>query len=509
MESMKSDNRQALPVMLILVGLPGSGKSTFSSMLVNKSSESSSNNWVRINQDSVRDGGRGTKEECLAAAEIALNENKSVIIDRTNCTSEQRKDFVNLAKTLGMSDRIHCIFFDLPTKECGFRASKRVQHEGGVQDKGAYGIVGRMAKELQESGPPNADREGFKSLLICRNDVEIDAAFEVWSIYHDFQFSSKEMSNFEGQEYNVKKDWDKRVSSKLGKVEDPSVSNSTNAFQIMMGAAAAEAAVRKRRKTVESKNEKSLINNNQSTALQGVHMSRHGHLFQKPTPFLDALQNIADHPERYSASVVLEVQKDYIIMLDKYPKARHHALVVSRNRSLQGPLDLTSEDIPLLKEMKTAAQIWSSKTAPLSSFALGFHSIPSMRRLHLHVISKDFESPYLKTKKHWNSFCSQFFLDIDWVLEQLSISNGSEASVLGTGSYFSHDDAYDTQRVTNSKEHLHHTSRRLEYDFQEMESFLRGPLRCHACDAEFRSILALKNHLKSCTSYHETYLENS
>lgn len=32
-------------------------------------------------------------------------------------------------------------------------------------------------------------------------------------------------------------------------------------------------------------------------------------------------------------------------------------------------------------------------------------------QLHLHVISQDFDSPALKTKKHWNSFTTEYFID--------------------------------------------------------------------------------------------------
>ena len=31
--------------------------------------------------------------------------------------------------------------------------------------------------------------------------------------------------------------------------------------------------------------------------------------------------------------------------------------------------------------------------------------------LHMHVISQDFDSPCLKTKKHWNSFTTSYFVD--------------------------------------------------------------------------------------------------
>lgn len=45
----------------------------------------------------------------------------------------------------------------------------------------------------------------------------------------------------------------------------------------------------------------------------------------------------------------------------------------------------------------------------LNDFKIGYHISPSMQRLHLHVISTDFNSNYLKTKKHWNSFNTDFF----------------------------------------------------------------------------------------------------
>ena len=44
-------------------------------------------------------------------------------------------------------------------------------------------------------------------------------------------------------------------------------------------------------------------------------------------------------------------------------------------------------------------------------FRYGYHTIPSMLQLHLHVISCDFVSPCLKTKRHWNSFTTEFFIN--------------------------------------------------------------------------------------------------
>ena len=74
-------------VCLILVGVQGSGKSTFSAVLA----ERSALQWVRINQDSIAGTGRrGTRELCLEAAQEALQQGKSVIIDRTNLNQARR-----------------------------------------------------------------------------------------------------------------------------------------------------------------------------------------------------------------------------------------------------------------------------------------------------------------------------------------------------------------------------------------------------------------------------------
>ena len=68
------------PVMLIMVGLPGSGKSTFSLELEAKGADT----WVRVNQDSIRNGARGKRKDCLVAARAALQKGANCVIDRTN-----------------------------------------------------------------------------------------------------------------------------------------------------------------------------------------------------------------------------------------------------------------------------------------------------------------------------------------------------------------------------------------------------------------------------------------
>lgn len=127
-----------------------------------------------------------------------------------------------------------------------------------------------------------------------------------------------------------------------------------------------------------------------------------------------------------------------VVIRDKYPKARHHFLVLPKSDipsiyhvslslhkrkiiwvfififSSQIPLKVKRKDLSLLYELHLLAvnviEILGMKT---DDFKIGFHALPSMQRLHLHVISTNFISSCLKTKKHWNSFNTELFLDYE------------------------------------------------------------------------------------------------
>ena len=126
------------PAVLILVGTPGAGKSTFAAAL----QAACPGRWQRINQvppytpihkissmccqgkarvrpvtvcilkpteghtdpvqDTVAGGGRrGTRPQCVAAARAAVLAGQGAIIDRCNWNIPQRMDFTALAKEMG------------------------------------------------------------------------------------------------------------------------------------------------------------------------------------------------------------------------------------------------------------------------------------------------------------------------------------------------------------------------------------------------------------------------
>lgn len=159
------------------------------------------------------------------------------------------------------------------------------------------------------------------------------------------------------------------------------------------------------------------------------------------------------------------VQEDdlCVTIKDAYPKAHHHYLVLPKS-DISSLKALNHTHVSLLENMLTAGQNYVDKLKVKDSslsFKLGYHGVPSMTRLHMHVISQDFDSPCLKNKKHWNSFTTEFFLDASKVIQMLK----------------------DNGQITIDKDHF--------------EQLLKLPLKCHVCGLGFPNMPKLKVHIMS------------
>uniref|UniRef100_B3P0B6 GG23284 n=1 Tax=Drosophila erecta TaxID=7220 RepID=B3P0B6_DROER len=112
-----------------------------------------------------------------------------------------------------------------------------------------------------------------------------------------------------------------------------------------------------------------------------------------------------------------------VVIADKFPKARHHYLVLPL-ADIPSIFHLNRSHLPLLEELHLLARnVVEVKGVHWQDFSVGFHAEPSMQRLHLHVISRDFVSPSLKTKKHWNSFNTELFVPYTQLYAQLEKEN--------------------------------------------------------------------------------------
>lgn len=106
-------------------------------------------------------------------------------------------------------------------------------------------------------------------------------------------------------------------------------------------------------------------------------------------------------------AVVKETEK-IVVIRDKYPKAKIHYLVLP-HENINSIYNLNKTHIDLLNEFGSIFEALKEDHGNLELRA-GFHAIPSMQRLHMHVISQDMNSTCLKTKVHWNSFTTKIFI---------------------------------------------------------------------------------------------------
>lgn len=145
----KNIHKDKSPKLLILVGAPGSGKSTFAKYFLR-----TEDNWVRVNRDDFRIMQFGDTQmssfyeerisKMVQASTIELLKNKTnVIIDATNCGLRTIEDMV---KTYTKYADIQFKVFDLPLEELILRCDKRNSEIGKFIPKG---VIQKYFNQLQ------------------------------------------------------------------------------------------------------------------------------------------------------------------------------------------------------------------------------------------------------------------------------------------------------------------------------------------------------------------------
>lgn len=191
---------------------------------------------------------------------------------------------------------------------------------------------------------------------------------------------------------------------------------------------------------------------------------------KKTASFLSLESSMKDHK--------LQVFKNdrFVCIKDKYPKSKAHFLLIPHGDAFPKLIKLAdlinlSQCIDILTELKSLSNKIIQENFPdylKSKFLCGFHSIQSMQPLHMHILSTDFESDCLKNKKHWNSFNTKYFVNLDELIECLK--NDKD--------YFKKD-----YFNLNNKSVL--------------ASYLDSELKCNICNAVQKNMPALKRHLIS------------
>eukprot|EP01129_Flabellula_baltica_P002998 TRINITY_DN12864_c0_g1_i1.p1 TRINITY_DN12864_c0_g1~~TRINITY_DN12864_c0_g1_i1.p1 ORF type:complete len:607 (+),score=123.46 TRINITY_DN12864_c0_g1_i1:56-1822(+) len=147
--------------MVVMMGIPGSGKSTISYALEELG-------WVRVNQDDL-----GNRKACERLAKSSLRAGKSVVIDRCNFDVPQRATWVKMAGEFNVST-IRLVHLDIDPEICKERVGKREDHPT-IKDGelGAQIIDKFMGIRVY---PVKA--EGFKEIITLSTSDECPGAIE-------------------------------------------------------------------------------------------------------------------------------------------------------------------------------------------------------------------------------------------------------------------------------------------------------------------------------------------
>ena len=163
----------------------------------------------------------------------------------------------------------------------------------------------------------------------------------------------------------------------------------------------------------------------------------------------DGLGAYIASPSSFPASRVIMHSNDFVTIHDLYPKSSIHLLLIPRSPSksslhpfiaFEDPTFLASVQqeirklrVLVAKELKRKYGRYSAlekaRDAALEAgkegdevpagrdwskdVVAGIHAHPSMNHLHVHVLSRDRHSECLRHRKHYNSFATPFFIDVE------------------------------------------------------------------------------------------------
>ena len=133
-------------MVLVLVGLPGAGKSTLVAALQSRCP----GRFVRVCQDVLK-----TRPKCEKATREALAEGRSPIIDRTNVDQKQRESFLNIARE--HSAVAHAVFLQVEPKLCMERIAARTEHETNPKPFVVNMMKGRLRAPTGSEGFAQVD----------------------------------------------------------------------------------------------------------------------------------------------------------------------------------------------------------------------------------------------------------------------------------------------------------------------------------------------------------------
>lgn len=134
--------------VVMTVGLPGSGKSTLSKLLVSQSG----GKWVHVSQDEL-----GTQDECRKAIAKALKHRQPIVFDRCCVLERERRLWLQCFRDCpGLV--MHAVFFDVPPAEC----LRHTTHIALTENVTKHVLKNRQREDPRTRKAPDAERPGSR-----------------------------------------------------------------------------------------------------------------------------------------------------------------------------------------------------------------------------------------------------------------------------------------------------------------------------------------------------------
>ena len=319
------------PVVLILVGPPGAGKSTLCASLPASA-------WTTVNQDTIGKHGKpGSRDQCLAAVKRALTLGKHVAVDRCHLTEEQRAFFVAVARERGAA--AHAVHLNLQRGVILDRVRRRADHVSVNGEKGV-GVAKRMMGQKANAPPTRA--EGFDRVLACRDDAAVAAAAKT---YAAVPRAGRRTNDPSGRKRRTRP---RRRGGSVGSSATPDVIATTSVEFSSAERVRGDDARGENRRRDDSRDQDQGVRDQNETKRLG-----------------QRLVDIASNPSGKLG--VLSYDDDIVVLRDAYPKAKVHLLVLARDPALRdGPSSLRAAHVSLVEKMLSAAR---SATARASAEA--------------------------------------------------------------------------------------------------------------------------------------------
>ena len=158
-----------VPIMLLMCGAQGSGKSTFSAKLLADNDE----HWVHVSQDTIQSGKPGSRACVERAAAEALQQGRSVVVDRMHLDETQRAYFLQVAAAAaaanGVAVPVHTVVLTPPTRTLTTRVQQRQPDQHAVHGPEGAQLASQSAQKLV----PPTYREGFALMSASRTEAGV------------------------------------------------------------------------------------------------------------------------------------------------------------------------------------------------------------------------------------------------------------------------------------------------------------------------------------------------